>query len=191
MMSIVEVVARPPANEPMVKRSVPPMNMRRRSYRSPARPPSRRRPPKAMAYALTTHSRLVAVKCSDRWIDGSATLTMATSRTTISCATAMTASASPRLRGRGVVLIFASLCDSKPKVFVDADQPELQPLIARKRRRRRCIVDDLRFDQRVFSPEIGDNRPTGRQHIQVPRGVFAEGPWHDEAVAQPAHPERR
>src|SRR6266550_1293455 len=185
MMSIVEVVARPPANEPMVKRSVPPMNMRRRPYRSPARPPSRRRPPKAMAYAFTTHSRLVAVKCSDRWIDGSATLTMATSSTTISWATAMTASANPRRRGCGAVLILSLLCDPKPKVFVDADEPELQPLVPRKRRRGGGIVDDLRLDQCVISPEIGDNGPTGRQHIQVPGGVLAECPWHDKAVARP------
>ncbi|TMD19260.1 MAG: hypothetical protein E6I98_08420 [Chloroflexi bacterium] len=48
-MSQAEVVASPPANEPAAKTRTPVMNMRRRPYMSPARPPSRSRPPNARA----------------------------------------------------------------------------------------------------------------------------------------------
>src|ERR1700737_4811910 len=109
---------------------------------------------------------------------------MATSRTTISCATAMTASARPRLRGRGVTLPcatrvpealiamgFSSLrgwCgagEPKAKVFVDAEKTELQALIARKGGRRCREIDDLGLDQGVVGPAIGDDTPAGGQHV--------------------------
>src|SRR5437899_11021716 len=121
---------------------------------------------------------------------------MATSSTTISCATAMTASARPRLRGR-VVILFSSLdgwCwmrEPKAKVLVDADETELETLVARKGRRRRFVVDDLGVDQGVVRPAVGHDAAAGRQHIPVPCGVVAKGPRHDEAVAQRAHPQGR
>src|SRR3974390_240045 len=48
-----------------------------------------------------TQMRLADEKCSDRWIDGRATLTIEASRTTISWATQMTTSARPRWRWGG------------------------------------------------------------------------------------------
>ena len=74
------------------------MKTRRRPSRSPDLPPSSSNPPKASAYALTTHSRLVPEKPSAVWMCGRATLTMVASSTTMSCAVAMTASARPSRR---------------------------------------------------------------------------------------------
>jgi hypothetical protein len=73
-------------------------NIRRRPSRSPARPPSSSSPPNARAYPLTTHSRPAPENPRARWICGSATLTTVESSTTISCAVAMTSSATPRWR---------------------------------------------------------------------------------------------
>ena len=92
------VVASPPSSEASENTVTPAMNTRRRPRMSPARPPSSSSPPKARAYALTTHSRPEPEKPSARWIGGSATLTMVESSTTISCAVAMTSKA--RLRER-------------------------------------------------------------------------------------------
>src|SRR5256885_2267188 len=98
-------------------------NMRRLPNRSPVRPPSSSRPPNAIAYALTTHSRSVAAKCSSRWIEGSATLTIATSSTTMSCASAITIRARFRLRGDDIdptpILVLAARTPAA--VVEDAD----------------------------------------------------------------------
>ena len=78
-ISIAEPFARPHASEAATKIANPDMSIRRRPNRSPARPPSRRRPPKVTAYAVRTHCRSVCEKWSDRVIEGSATVTIDTS----------------------------------------------------------------------------------------------------------------
>src|SRR6185436_2739000 len=60
-------------------------------------PPSSRNPPKVSAYALSTHWRSPCAKCRSSWIDGSATLTMETSRMTMKYAEQRRASAHQRL----------------------------------------------------------------------------------------------
>src|SRR5712691_11586592 len=81
--------------------------------------------------------------------------------------------------------------EPKPKVLVDADETELETLVARKGRRRRFVVDDLGVDQAVVPPAVGHDAAAGGQHIAVPGGVRAKGPWHDEGVAQRAHAQGR
>src|ERR1700674_11783 len=83
------------------------------------------------------------------------------------------------------------MSDAKSQVLVDPDESEWRPLVAWKRRRGRCVIDDLWLDEGVVLPEIGDDASAGRQHIPVPRRVFAEGPRHNEVVPQPAHTQRR
>jgi hypothetical protein len=72
------------------------MKTRRRPSRSASRPPSRRKPPKVSAYALTTHERFSCEESSAAPIDGSATLTIEISRTTTNWVAASRASASQR-----------------------------------------------------------------------------------------------
>jgi len=50
---------------------------------SPARPPSKSKPPNVRPYALITHWRFSGEKFRSFWIDGSATFTIETSSTTI------------------------------------------------------------------------------------------------------------
>jgi hypothetical protein len=97
-------VERPERSEKSEKSTSPAMNTRRRPSRSPERPPSSRKPPNVSAYALTTHSRPDVEKWRLFWIDGSATFTIDTSRTTIRYATPSTASACQRL-GSGIVAV--------------------------------------------------------------------------------------
>jgi hypothetical protein len=59
-----------------VNTASPSIRIRRRPSRSAARPPSSRKPPNVSAYAVTTHCRLVSVKCRSRPIVGSETLTI-------------------------------------------------------------------------------------------------------------------
>src|SRR6266576_3233994 len=82
-----------------------------------------------------THSRSVALNCSARWIDGRAMFTMVASRTTISCAAAITMSARPRLRGRGAILRsvaeaveISMLMHAKP--FCQADYSSQDPVLS-------------------------------------------------------------
>src|ERR1700737_3515265 len=65
----------------------PAPNTRLRPIRSPARPPNSMKPPKISVYMLTTHCRLDGLNRRPRWIDGSATLTIVASRTTMNWAT--------------------------------------------------------------------------------------------------------
>src|SRR6266446_4242439 len=205
MISHVELVASPPAKEPAANSRMPPTNIRRRPNRSPARPPSSSRPPNASEYALTTHSRSVELNRSARWIEGSATFTMVVSRTTISCANAITISATPRLRGAEVLSAIdaCAIADCSfsalncwgglrhAQVFVDSDQAELQQLVAGKRRRCGGVVDDLGVDEGVVATLVRDDAPTRCLHVQVPRGVLAECARHEERVALWPHPQRR
>src|SRR5215831_17407521 len=78
------------------------MNIRRRPNRSAARPPRISRPPKAIAYAVMIHCTASAGNPSSVSMDGSATLTMLKSRTTMNAAVRMRARVTPRSRaGRG------------------------------------------------------------------------------------------
>ena len=103
------LVANPPSSEATENSRMPAMKTRRRPSRSPDLPPSSSSPPKASAYALTTHSRLVPEKPSAVWMCGRATLTMVASSTTMSCAVAMTARARPSRRGGEPVDVPAAL----------------------------------------------------------------------------------
>ncbi len=84
----------PHSSDAPEKRARPMMNRRRRPKMSASRPPSSSAPPNRIAYALTTHWRFSGAKLRSSLIDGSATLTMAMSRTTMNCAATITASAS-------------------------------------------------------------------------------------------------
>ena len=75
--------ARPASSEATVNATRPTRNSRRRPITSASRPPSSRKPPKTRAYALTTHCRLSSENPRSTWIDGSATFTIAMSRTTM------------------------------------------------------------------------------------------------------------
>ena len=63
---------------------------------SPARPPSRRSPPKVSVYPFITQDRLVALKFRPRSISGSAMFTTVASRMTISWAQSRMIRAMPR-----------------------------------------------------------------------------------------------
>ena len=92
--------ARPPASEAAEKTSSPAMNMRLRPNRSAARPPRISSPPNAIAYPVMTHCTAPAAKPSSAWMDGSATLTMLKSSTTMKAAVRMRARAAPCSRAR-------------------------------------------------------------------------------------------
>ena len=76
----------PQSSEANVKRARPAANTRRRPNRSPALPPSSRKPPKVNRYAFTTHERPASEKPSEPWMAGSATFTIVPSSTIMSCA---------------------------------------------------------------------------------------------------------
>ena len=76
-----------------VKTTRPEMNMRRRPRRSAARPPRSRKPPNTSAYALITHWRFSCENPRSTWIEGSATFTIAMSRTSMNWTTLRSASA--------------------------------------------------------------------------------------------------
>ena len=96
-------VARPHASEEAVKTTRPDMNTRRRPSRSAARPPRSRKPPKVIAYMVITHCRLSLVKFRARPIEGSATLTIETSRIVMKKAAQTSPSAFQR-RGSGAAV---------------------------------------------------------------------------------------
>ena len=100
-ISISSEVDSPQASEAALKRARPAMKTRRRPSRSPARPPSSRKPPKASVYAQTTHCRFSCEKWRSDWIEGSATFTIATSSTIMNCVTTSSPSAIQRF-GSGV-----------------------------------------------------------------------------------------
>ncbi len=88
--------ARPQASDASVNRTRPATKTRLPPTRSPSRPTSSSRPPKAIRYPFTTHSRPVAENPRSRWIDGRATVTMVPSRMIIKVTAQSTASASQR-----------------------------------------------------------------------------------------------
>ena len=79
-----------------MKTTTPTRKTRRRPSRSAARPPSSRNPPNVIAYAVMTHCRFSREKSSDLPIEGSATLTIETSRIVMKNAAQTTASAFQR-----------------------------------------------------------------------------------------------
>src|SRR5437773_7312689 len=85
-ISIPELTASPFKSDAVVKIARPTRNSRLRPTRSPARPPSRRKPPKTRVYAFTIHCRLASLSPRSFWIDGSATFTIVASRMTMNCA---------------------------------------------------------------------------------------------------------
>jgi hypothetical protein len=88
-MSMPSLVASPSSRDAPVKITRPTRNNRLRPRRSPARPPSSRKPPKTSVYALTIHCRLPSERARSFWIEGSATFTIVASRTTMNCARQM------------------------------------------------------------------------------------------------------
>jgi hypothetical protein len=94
VMSDASDQARPAKSEERVKTTRPPRKIRLRPRRSADRPPRSRNPPKKSAYALITHCRFSCENPRSTWIDGSATFTMAMSRTTMNWTTLRSASAS-------------------------------------------------------------------------------------------------
>src|SRR3981189_191833 len=90
------VVASAAASDAVVKAPSPIINTRRRPRRSAARPPSSRKPPNAIPYAVTTHSRLVCEKWRSRPIVGRAVLTIVRSMTVMNAATASSENARQR-----------------------------------------------------------------------------------------------
>jgi hypothetical protein len=88
-MSIPDDVARPFSSEAVVKTTRPRRKSRFLPSRSPARPPSRRKPAKTRVYALMIHCRFVFEKCRAVLMCGIATFTIVASRTTMNCARQM------------------------------------------------------------------------------------------------------
>jgi len=81
--------------------------------------------------------------------------------------------------------------DAQAQVLVDTDQPELQPLIARKGEPGGRVVDDLGLGHAVIAAQVCDPPLAGRLHVLIPGGVVAERPGDDEAIAQRPHSDRR
>jgi hypothetical protein len=81
----------PARNDAAVKMVSPVRRMRRLPSRSASRPPNRRNPPSMRPYAMTTHCSVLWLTPRSRWIEGKATFTMATSRTTMNCAAQVSA----------------------------------------------------------------------------------------------------
>jgi hypothetical protein len=103
------VDAESPHTRDAIEKSVrPARNIRLRPRMSPARPPSRRKPPNVIAYAVITHWRPVSEKWRLRPIEGSATLTIDTSSTVMKKATQTSASACQRLGSGPVAFIESS-----------------------------------------------------------------------------------
>src|SRR6204780_4688445 len=90
--------AKPHASEARVNPPKPVMKIVFLPIKSPKRPASRSRPPKAIRYALITHARLDCVKPRSVWIEGNATFTTVASSTIISMPTHSTYKAIQRLR---------------------------------------------------------------------------------------------
>ena len=88
-MSWPELDDRPFRSDAVVKMTRPMRKSRLRPRRSPARPPSRRKPPNTSVYALTIHWRLASLRPRSFWMDGRATFTIVASRTTMNCARQM------------------------------------------------------------------------------------------------------
>ncbi len=89
--------ARPDASEATENTPRPMVNTSRRPMRSASEPAVNRNAASVSAYASTTHCRSEKLECSDVWIDGSATLTIVTSSSSMKIATQTTDSVHQRL----------------------------------------------------------------------------------------------
>src|SRR5580765_4256172 len=129
-ISIPSDCASPHASEASVNSATPTMNTRRRPSRSAARPPSSKKPPKAIEYAVITHCRFSREKSSARPMDGKATLTIETSRIVMKNAVATTA----RMRQRwGFDAIALGYSEGRPlgnRAAEDGQEPLVVPLVA-------------------------------------------------------------
>src|SRR5215469_4458834 len=133
---------------------------------------------------------------------------MVVSSTTISWANAITISAKARLRDLDIVVDSICWLSGGPnsgrlrggrrpaggrlphaQVLGDADQPELEQLVAREGRCGFCVIDDLRLDQRVVVALVGDEAPPRCLDVEIPGGLLTERAGHDEAVAERTHAE--
>src|SRR5713101_781085 len=76
--------ASPHTSDAAVKTARPVMKISLRPSRSAKRPPSSRKPPKVIVYAVITHCRPLEEKWSAREIDGSATVTSSSDLSPIS-----------------------------------------------------------------------------------------------------------
>ena len=90
----------PPIADATAKPASPVMNMTLRPIKSASRPQNSSRLPNVSEYAVTIHCRSTLLKCRAFCADGSAMFITVASRTTISCAIAITARISQR-RGSG------------------------------------------------------------------------------------------
>ena len=86
MMRNSELGASPFNSEATVKITTPTRKIFFLPMRSPARPPSSRKPPKTSVYEFTIHCRSASDISRSSWIDGSATFTIVASRMTMNCA---------------------------------------------------------------------------------------------------------
>src|SRR5690242_4809177 len=129
-------------------------------------------------------------------MEGSATLTIATSSTTISCAVAMTARAIPdereeRVWSIGVSFFFLSRDACESQELLDAEGAELKALVARKGSRRGGVVDDLGVGDLLVATAVRHDRAPGGGDVAVPGGVLAEGQGHDVSPGMRPHAQRR
>jgi len=72
------------------------------------RPPSSRKPPNVIAYAVITHWTVCSLICRSIWIDGIATFTIATSRMVMKNAAPTMARVSQRRSGAGLIFLLGS-----------------------------------------------------------------------------------
>src|SRR5439155_26370451 len=156
-------VARPQKSDAIENSAIPIMNIRRRPSRSAARPPSSRRPPNVIVYAMSTHCSVFSDTFSDVLIDGSATLTIETSRTVMNIATQTSASACQR-------------CGSGPAVVCTDSSPLLR-IVSRFSLERQLLVCGR--TQYLF--DIRRNRAV---HSHVLAGLFREEPAVLEQLVQ-------
>src|SRR5207248_2642951 len=80
-------------------------------------------------------------------------------------------------------------CLAEAQVLVDAQKPELRPLVAGEGRLRGVVVDDLRPADVVGLPAVRDLGGACRDDVLVPRGLLAEGEGHNERIRERAHAE--
>src|SRR5256885_1443781 len=188
-ISIPSDCARPQTSEAIVKSATPTMNTRRLPSKSAARPARRRKPPKAIEYAVMTHWRFSREKWRDRAIEGSATFTIETSRIVMKNAVATTA----RIRQRcGVERVLVrdrreDLIVATRRVRV-ARRKLLDPL-ERKRSRERREVVELRRHERVLvvDLEVGHELLRRRNVLrELPDRVTAHHVLEPEPLHRPS-----
>ena len=171
MIRNVALVASAQANEAAVNSASPAVNIRRRPSRSAVRPPSSRKPPKVIAYAVTTHCRSVSAKCSLVPIVGRATLTISMSTTVMKHATASSANARhrcsiraasgarARCRGRHSLLPLRSwvppvIAGESPHRMKHRTPRRFVCRTAMNPARRRCCIEQKLFSRRPTKGQV-------------------------------------